>query len=68
MIHEPADINNPCCDECLAWYSGEATAAEHAKCVDCGKCREMLDEEFCYVCKYVSCERGEDCADKVPAK
>lgn len=22
MIHEPADINDPCCDECLAWATG----------------------------------------------
>ena len=24
MIHEPADINDPCCDECLTWATGEA--------------------------------------------
>lgn len=22
MIHEPADNNDPCCDECLAWATG----------------------------------------------
>ena len=41
MIHEPADINDPCCDECLAWYTGEDVTAAHTECVDCGKCREV---------------------------
>lgn len=22
MIHGPADINDPCCEECLAWATG----------------------------------------------
>lgn len=22
MIHEPADNDDPCCDECLAWATG----------------------------------------------
>jgi len=22
MMHEPADSNDPCCDECLAWATG----------------------------------------------
>lgn len=22
MIHEPADINDPCCEECIAWATG----------------------------------------------
>jgi hypothetical protein len=22
VIHEPADIHDPCCDECLAWATG----------------------------------------------
>ena len=39
------------------------TIIEHKQCEDCGKCRELPDEEFCYVCKYISCERGEDCRD-----
>lgn len=40
-----------------------STTTEHTQCEDCGKCREVLDEEFCYVCEYRSCERGEDCKD-----
>lgn len=23
MIHEPANIDDPCCEECVAWRTGE---------------------------------------------
>lgn len=38
---------------------------EHVRCEDCGKCRIMLDEEWCIICEYRSCERGDDCKDAI---
>lgn len=35
-------------------------------CADCGKCRVVEDEGWCYGCRDRSCERGPDCADSGP--
>ncbi|MEV4991230.1 hypothetical protein [Pseudarthrobacter sp. LMD1-1-1.1] len=40
--------------------------SEHVQCEDCGKCRVIENEDFCWDCEYRSCERGPDCADEKP--
>jgi len=35
----------------------------HTQCADCGKCRVVQSEKWCWNCLHWSCERGGDCCD-----